>query len=369
MQNSTLAKWLGALTVLIVVLSIVLHFQNPTPPENASAPVSFAPTNNFNPPQFAFHPHPTPAPETPPELDAAGQPKIPREKVEEWLAKHNRNAMSLLAAFRALNDTNYLNEAATNFPNNPQVELAVLAHDEFPQDRRKWLDLFKASSPSNSLANYLSAQDYFKNGNPDAAVQELQAASGKSQFDGFQTESRLDEENLYSSSGYSDLESSKEGMTATSLELLPELATFKRLAQGMGDLQKQYLDSGDANSAANLAQMGMNLGNQINSGDSGKYLLDQLVGMAIERISLQPLNQNSSYDFLGGKTPNQVLQEIKQQHAFYTQLAQNFEAVQPDIGDPEMISFQQREKIYGEVAAMQWVIQQHPSNPSQNSPQ
>lgn len=45
-------------------------------------------------------------------------------------AKHNRTAMSLQAAFRALNDTNYLNEAATNFPNNPQVELAVLTQDE-----------------------------------------------------------------------------------------------------------------------------------------------------------------------------------------------------------------------------------------------
>jgi hypothetical protein len=42
--------------------------------------------------------------------------------------------MSLLAAFRALNDTNYLNMGVPNFPNHPQVELAVLAHDEFPQD-------------------------------------------------------------------------------------------------------------------------------------------------------------------------------------------------------------------------------------------
>ena len=83
----------------------------------------------------------------------------------------------------------------------------------FPQDRRKWLDLFKNSSPSNSLANYLSAQDYFKNGNSDAAVQELQAASGKSQFDSFETESRLDAEDLYSSSGKSQLDSAKESMT------------------------------------------------------------------------------------------------------------------------------------------------------------
>lgn len=369
MQNSTLAKWLGALTVLIVVLAIVLHFQNPAPPDNASAPVSIAPANHFNPPQFAFHPHPAPAPEAPPELDAAGQPKIPREKVEEWVAKHNRNAMSLLAAFRALNDTNYLNEAATNFPNNPQVELAVLAHDEFPQDRRKWLDLFKASSPSNSLANYLSAQDFFKNGNPDAAVQELQAASGKSQFDSFQTESRLDEEDLYLSSGYSQRESSKESTTVISQDILPELATYKQLAMGVGDLQKQYLDSGDAKSAANLAQLGMNLGNQINSGDSGKHLINQLVGMAIEANSLRQLDQNTSYDFLNGQTAAQVLQQLKDQKTTLKELSADASAAFPLMTEEEMVNYAERVKIYGQTAAMQWVIQQHPTNPSQNSPQ
>ena len=72
MQNSGLAKLLAALTVLIVVLGIVLHFLNPAPPDNSSAPVSIVPTNHFNPPQFAFHPHPTPAQKEQPELDAAG---------------------------------------------------------------------------------------------------------------------------------------------------------------------------------------------------------------------------------------------------------------------------------------------------------
>lgn len=369
MQNSAPAKLLAALTVLIVVLGIVLHFLNPAPPDNSSVPASITLTNHFNPPQFAFHPHPTPAPEEPPELDAAGQPKIPREKVEEWLAKHNRNAMSLLAAFRALNDTNYLNEAATNFPDNPQVELAVLAHDEFPQDRRKWLDLFKNSSPSNSLANYLSAQDYFKNGNPDAAVQELRAASGKSQFDSFETESRLDAEDLHSSSGKSQLESSRSAMSDIAGDFLPQLATFKRLAQGIGDLQKQYLDSGDANSANNLAQMEINFGNQINNGDSGKYLINQLVGIAIKNISLRQLDQNTSYDFLDDQTPAQVLQQLKDQKTALRNLSQNFQAAYPSLTPDEMTSYIERSKIYGETAAAQWVIQQHPPNPSQNGPQ
>ena len=134
--------------------------------------------------------------------------------------------MSLLAAFRALDDTNYLNEAATNFPNNPQVELAVLAHDEFPADRRKWLDLFKASSPSNSLANYLSAQDYFQNGNTDAAVQELLAATGKSQFENYAVRIRIGmKKNWPDFLENRRAQRTRSRWRASAAEDLPELAT------------------------------------------------------------------------------------------------------------------------------------------------
>ena len=177
MQNP--GKLLAALICLIVVLAVALHFLNRTTP-NSSISV-LPPTNSTAQQIFHFHAVPVPRPQ-PPELDLAGQPKIPREKVEEWLALHHRDAASLLAAFHALEDTNYLNEAATNFPNNPQVEWTILANNAFPEDRRKWLDLFKNSSPSNSLANYLSAEDDFKNGNSDAAINELLSAKGKSQF-------------------------------------------------------------------------------------------------------------------------------------------------------------------------------------------
>src|ERR1700733_4143197 len=156
MQISAPGKLLAALTILIVVLAITFQFFKRSSRDSSMA-VSL-PTNSITKNTYHFQPIPVPRPQ---ELDAVGNPKIPREKVEAWLAKHNRDATSLLAAFRALGDTNYLNEAATNFPSNPQVELAVLSRDEFPEDRRKWLDLFKNSSPSNSLANYLSAQNYF----------------------------------------------------------------------------------------------------------------------------------------------------------------------------------------------------------------
>lgn len=368
MQKSSFDKWLVTLALVAVIAGAIFHFvksdrgaqgQNQKPGGAGQPGVSES--YDFHPSYVPSVPRPTASQPGP----AATSPsEISREKIEAWLAKHNRNAMSLLAAFRASGDTNYLNEAATNFPNNPQVELAVLARDEFPADRRKWLDLLKASSPGNSMANYLSAEDYFKNGNKDAAVQELLAATGKSQFNAYTTENLLDSEDLYSSSGDSAIETATAAMADMSKENLPELATFKRLAVGMGNLQKQYLDSGDTASVVNLAQMGMTLGNQLESGDSGKYLINQLVGIADEAIVLSQLDQNTSYDFLGGQTPAQVLQQNQAWKASVSELSKNFQAAYLQMNEAEKLDYIKRTKENGEVAAMRWLVQQHPpSNP------
>jgi hypothetical protein len=360
MLSSPFKKLLLVMVLAATGTALLLQFINSKlkPQEKATPQISK--------PAFVYHytppalPIATDKPEAEPEADVAEPPKLPRDKVEAWLAKHKRNATSLLAAFRALGDTNYLNEAATNFPNDPHVELAILSRDEFPADRRKWLDLFKASSPSNSLANYLSAQDDFKNGKNDEAVQELLAASGKSQFDSFATETLLDSEELYSASGKLPIEAASFAMSDMSEENLPQLVTFRGLAQGIENLEQQYATSGDANSAMNLAQMGMTLANQIQSGDSGKYLVNQLVGIAAENIVLSKLDQNTSYDFLNGQTPSQVLLDLKQQQKADVQIAQSWRAIYPQMSPDEMVNYSERAKIYGEIPAMQWVIQQHP---------
>jgi hypothetical protein len=368
MQNSTLIKLFIVLTVLIFVMAAVLNFSKLNPPATTNVAPTFVKTHDYSASYKPFIPkvvEPTAeSGDAKSESDEKEAPKLPREKIEEWLAKHNRNPMSLLAAFRAMGDTNYLNEAATNFPNDPHVELAVLARDEFPADRRKWLDLFKASSPGNSLANYLAAEDDFKNGKPDEALQEILAATGKSQFDNFAMENQLDAEELDSASGKSPVEVAGFALSDMSEENLPELATFKRLAQGIGNLEQQYTASGDANSAVNLAQMGMTLANQLQNGDSGKYLINQLVGFADENIVLSKLDQNTSYDFLNGQTPAQVILNNRQQRNAEAQIIQNWNAIYLHMSPDEMVNYYERAKIYGEIPAMNWVIQQHqPGSP------
>lgn len=364
MQDSPFKKLLLLLMLLALGAALVLQFLNskfmPAAPKSSlSAKVSRPePAYHYTPPGLP----PTKAQTGSAAVDDAGDNpfQIPRGKAEAWLAKHNRNAASLLAVFRALGDTNYLNEAATNFPNNPQVELAVLAHNAFPEDRRKWLDLFKASSPSNSLANYFSAQEYFANGSPDEAVKELLAASGKSQFDSHGMETQLDAEELYLDSGKSPREAATLALSAMATDALPELATIKQVDQGIADLMKQKMDAGDTGSAINLAQIGTIIADKLNSGDSGKYLINQLVGLATEAIMLSHLDQNTAYDFLGGQTPAQVLQANKQQKTALRELWANFKTVYPTLTDAELNNYVQRSRIYGEAAAKEWGIQQHP---------
>jgi len=364
MQDSPLKKLLLIILLAATGAALLLQFINlELKPQENPQPKTFKPdfVYHYTPPKSAGSRNPVPTNSE--EVESAPAPKISREQAEAWLTKHNRNAMSLLAAFRALGDTNYLNEAATNFSNDPHVELAVLARDEFPADRRKWLDLFKQSSPSNSLANYFSAEDDFKNGKSDEAVQELLAASGKSQFNNFEMENQLDAEELYSASGKSPIDVATDSMSDIAGDVLPELATYRRLAQGIGNLEKQYANAGDANSAVNLTQAGMTLANQIQNGDSGKYLVNQFVGTAIERMMLSQLDQTTSYDFLDGQTPAQVAEALKQQKAETRKLIADFTPVQMQLmlNESEMASYVQRMKIYGEVEAMKWAIQQYPS--------
>jgi hypothetical protein len=74
---------------------------------------------------------------------------------------------------------------------------------------------------------------------------------------------------------------------------------------------------------------------------------------------LEQLNPNNSYDFLGGETSGQKLQELKQQTATLDQLDKSFNAIEPGLTDAEKVSFEERMKIYGGTEAIHWLLQQH----------
>jgi hypothetical protein len=302
--------------------------------------------------------------DTPEVFDQGHPPQLPREKVEEYLARHHRDAASLLAAFHALHDTNYLNEAAINFPNDAHLQWTILAQNAFPEDRRKWLDSFKASSPSNSLANYFSARDYFQNQQPEAALKEMAAASGKSQFTDYTMETILNGEDLYRSSGSSATETCIAGMAGMGEDLLRTLSQLKDIARGLQDMQHQYANSGDTASVQALAQMGIDFANRFTTEASCKFPITELVGNASQAIVLTSLDQNTSYDFLGGQTPAQRLAEFQQEKAALRELSKGFSTAFGAASDDQLAAYWERLKVYGELPAMRWLVQQTGATPN-----
>jgi len=149
---------------------------------------------------------------------------------------------------------------------------------------------------------------------------------------------------------------------------MPQLASLKALAQDVVALQKQYLGAGDSGSAEHLTQAGLMLASGLRSGDADKFVIKQLVGNAIEAIMLRQLDPNGSYDFLGGKSPQDRLAELKEQKVSLDGLRKAIQDTLPNMTEAELLNYTERQRLYGEWEAMRW-LQQRGANSAPERPQ
>lgn len=281
----------------------------------------------------------------------AGPPKLSRQDVEGHLAQNGRTAGSLLAAFHASEDAAYLKEAAASFPNDPRIQLAVLMNNTFPEDRRQWLERFKASAPGNSLASYLSAHEYFQSGQFEAGISELLAASNRPGFEPYTFEGMLDMQDLLMAAGKSPTEAKVSAMLGATF---PHLAQMRQLSSEMTEMQSQYRTAGDAASFEAITAMGLTLAHRLSGPQGGKCIIDQLVGIAIESQFLKPLDPASAPEFVG--KPVQIrLEELAQQKVDMKKLAPLASGYLPGASEAELISYFDRVKLQGEMEALRWL--------------
>ena len=279
--------------------------------------------------------------------------RLPREVIDRWLATGRTNAEDLLAARQAGGGREFLLRALTNFPNDPRVLFASCALDDGPEARRERLERFKTVAPDNALADYLSAREHLKSGQPELAVADLLAATRKPGFQDYVLDAIQNSEELFLQAGKSPAEAKA---MASSSALLPHLAQLKNLAQEMATMQRQYLAAGDTASAENLAAMGLQLGQRLSTGEASRTLISQLVGIAVERIALNPLDAQRQYDFLGGNV-SEHLAQLDARRAAVREQTQLFDAWMRQATDADIVSYFDRFKIYGESGAMAWIRQ------------
>lgn len=291
-----------------------------------------------------------------------GEPrKLTADQAEAYVRENHRNASSLLAASRASGDKALLREAMEKYPKDPKVAfeayfLSGPYDNKQPAtpERRQWLENLKESDPKNTLPNYLAARDDFRAGRTDLALQELQAASGKTVFNDYLLEALQSTEEAYRSAGFSEADAKS---TASWNLLLPHLAETRQLSENMTELASQYLKSGDTASAQSIVQMGLSLGQQV-GGPEEFPLINTLVGIAIQKKVLGVMDPTSPYLDTGTTVQDQI-NALDQYRDSLKGLGAQTEAVLPRLSDADRVNFYDRLRVFGEPAAVHWAVEKY----------
>jgi hypothetical protein len=272
-------------------------------------------------------------------------------QAEPYVEANRRSAESLLAARQATGDGQYLLEAMEKYPSDPKVAyVAAYKAESTAEEKRKWLTAFEQADPNNALASYLSASAFIKAGQPDAALQEMVAASGKTSLDDYSRLMAQNTEEAYLVAGYSPVDAKTAAFSGV---LLPQLADLKSLAQGLNGLATTYRQSGDEASAKAALDMVLGMGERVGGRDE-QPLITTLVGIAIERIALNSMQPTDQLG--GGETVADRIGGLQQERQGIKEMAQQFDTIMKGIPEQEVLAYLDRVKVFGEASAMKWLV-------------
>jgi hypothetical protein len=282
-------------------------------------------------------------------------PQLTLEQVSDYLRNNDRNIDSLLGAFAATGDRSLLHEAMERFPNDPRVAMAayfrISPEDMTPEERSRWLATWRQADPGNSLPSFMTALEQLKAGQLDAARDAMQVAATGS-FNDNVLDSIQNAEEAWRSTGVSEVEAKTISHSET---VLPSLAPLKQLGVQLVDLAQTYENAGDPTTANELRRSALGLSLQLENAP-GTTLITELVGMAVERKALDGLPPNSLYDE-AGTTVQDRIDQLTGRRAEIRDLAGQTTELFSRMSDQDRISYADRMRTFGELAAMRWAVE------------
>jgi hypothetical protein len=277
-------------------------------------------------------------------------------EIAEYLAANRTNALSLVSAFEATRDREYLKQAALAHPNDPLVQAKIISHNVFPERRRELIEQFKKSAPQNSFGNFLSAREKMNGGDVQGALAEIAATEGK-RYNDYTREAIIGLDEAYLSAGRPVVEAKALG---SSNLLLPQFAPMKKLASEFADLAVEYGKVGDVAAQQSLLEGAWRMGTQLREFGESASLLQDLVGLAMENMALQRWPEGAEAPFL---TEKSVAERTAENVAYRKDVRASssvFGAWLPNAPEHEIIAFYDRLRAFGEGDAMNWLRSRQP---------
>ncbi len=268
--------------------------------------------------------------------------------VAAFVTLNRTNAQSLLAAFENTHDLQWLRLAVERHPDDPRVMLAVVNHDAFPGEKRAWLDRLADAAPDNPLVDYLSAADHLKDKDPDAALEALLNAGGKTGFNDYTLDTIQGAEEMRARSG----QSPSVAKAAASVQTrLPHLQQIRDLGREMVKVYQAKVSAGDIDSANRIAAAGLEMGRHLSVGDGNRFLINELVGIVTEKTFLEALDPTVEHPFLNRPLPD-LKQELENQRENIKTLGRYVDVEK--MSGQDAVEYFDRMKLYGEYDTLKW---------------
>jgi hypothetical protein len=276
-------------------------------------------------------------------------PSLSQAEVEAFLREKGRTAQNLLAASRLLKDLKYAREAAILEPQNPLAQLELAIRGETPEEKGAALTAFRKIAPDNSLGDYLAAHQAFQSGDAGAAGAALLQGLDNPLFADYSQQIVDGSEQAYLNAGYEAQAASVAAIYSLAIERAQPLMD---VADRLKSLQDEFIRTADFDAAEPTVIIGLTLGQRMQ--DQGPYLIDQLMGISIERKFLQQLDPLTAAG-PGGQTAAERLETLDANLLEIKTLSSGFAEAMVTMDDAMRSQDLAKVKAEGELTALRWL--------------
>ncbi len=284
------------------------------------------------------------------------------ERGKKWLESRGRDAASLVAMWDVSGDEALLLEAAERFPNDPRVCLGMIQHaGKDGTAALPWIERLIAAEPGNPNGHYLKVSALMQLKDSAGALVALRAAAAlKGTLDDHLRDRILTVREAALASGTGIREASALALVAP----LTHTTAFQTFSGTMRVLRAEIVAAkaaGDQDRLVETAGLGMAVVAHANGGTS-RYLVDELVGLTLEKAVLSELPGDTEFG-IAGRTVSEQREDIELRRArMQEDLGQSNAATVTlsDASDAVDAEYTDRFLLHGERAARTWLLEQFP---------
>lgn len=228
-------------------------------------------------------------------------------EVDDFLLQHGRTESNLIAANVLMPDAGYLEEALKLFPGSPAILVTALTQELPPENAIELAETLAFLEPDNALNHYLHGEALLAGGDVDTAMVALSNGASSSSFETTVSQQVEGLTAFHEFRGASPdvalIQSSYSDVSKLGCVSFIYLQKMRELADAL-----TTFDSQDER----VVSVGVALGNHLSQGENSHSLLDQLVGIHIEKQFLESQAPETFNLFLN-QTHGELLRDIEKQ--------------------------------------------------------